>query len=109
MQEDGDRGSGGSHAAIVQRPDGDAELVQQQSQQAQQVQQRPDGDAEVAGGGQGFRVPPCPACGGVLKPHVVFFGDGKRGLETRGSPPAFRKYAWVMVKLCQSRHQTLFY
>lgn len=25
--------------------------------------------------GSGFQVPPCPTCGGVLKPHVVFFGD----------------------------------
>ena len=23
----------------------------------------------------GFRVPDCPACGGMLKPDVVFFGD----------------------------------
>jgi NAD-dependent deacetylase sirtuin 4 len=36
-------------------------------------QQRPDGDVEVKG--QGFLVPPCPACGGILKPDVVFFGD----------------------------------
>jgi hypothetical protein len=34
--------------------------------------QRPDGDVELAGGGgAGFEVPPCPACGGVLKPNVV--------------------------------------
>lgn len=36
----------------------------------------PDGDAEVEGGAEaGFRVPDCPACGGVLKPGVVFFGE----------------------------------
>ena len=36
----------------------------------------PDGDAgvdEVAV--DGLRVPPCPSCGGVLKPAVVFFGE----------------------------------
>ena len=22
-----------------------------------------------------FQVPPCPSCGGILKPDVVFFGD----------------------------------
>lgn len=47
-------------------------------QQPQQAQQRPDGDAELdplALGAAGFVVPPCPACGGILKPHVVFFGD----------------------------------
>lgn len=37
-------------------------------------QQRPDGDVEVKGH-TGFMVPPCPACGGILKPDVVFFGD----------------------------------
>ena len=38
------------------------------------VEEAPDGDAELALT-EGFRVPACPACGGVLKPHVVFFGD----------------------------------
>jgi NAD-dependent SIR2 family protein deacetylase len=36
----------------------------------------PDGDARVAVElYAGFRVPDCPACGGMLKPDVVFFGD----------------------------------
>lgn len=35
---------------------------------------RPDGDVELADTG-GFRVPGCSACGGVLKPDVVFFGE----------------------------------
>lgn len=36
----------------------------------------PDGDAGLDGRGfEGFRVPDCAACGGVLKPHVVFFGE----------------------------------
>ena len=36
----------------------------------------PDGDAEVSEGVvRGFRVPACRACGGVLKPDVVFFGE----------------------------------
>jgi NAD-dependent SIR2 family protein deacetylase len=34
----------------------------------------PDGDADVAAGFDAFVVPPCVACGGVLKPDVVFFG-----------------------------------
>ena len=34
----------------------------------------PDGDAEIDPG-PSFRVPPCERCGGVLKPHVVFFGE----------------------------------
>ncbi|MHB1009420.1 MAG: Sir2 family NAD-dependent protein deacetylase [Propionibacteriaceae bacterium] len=38
---------------------------------------RPDGDAEVDHW-QGFRIAPCEACGGVLKPDVVFFGESAR-------------------------------
>ena len=36
----------------------------------------PDGDADLDGQNfEEFDVPPCPACGGVLKPDVVFFGE----------------------------------
>ncbi|MDZ7778780.1 MAG: NAD-dependent protein deacetylase [Gemmatimonadota bacterium] len=35
-----------------------------------------DGDAELAAGSeQGFSVPDCARCGGILKPNVVFFGE----------------------------------
>lgn len=37
----------------------------------------PDGDADLDEQDFGsFAVPPCPSCGGVLKPDVVFFGEG---------------------------------
>jgi len=36
----------------------------------------PDGDADLEVDGAGFDAPGCPRCGGVLKPDVVFFGDG---------------------------------
>jgi NAD-dependent SIR2 family protein deacetylase len=37
----------------------------------------PDGDADIESEGfAAFRVPQCPACGGMLKPDVVFFGEG---------------------------------
>jgi NAD-dependent SIR2 family protein deacetylase len=36
----------------------------------------PDGDADLEGFDfDRFRVPDCPACGGLLKPDVVFFGE----------------------------------
>jgi NAD-dependent SIR2 family protein deacetylase len=36
----------------------------------------PDGDADLKGFDfSSFRVPPCPDCGGLLKPDVVFFGE----------------------------------
>jgi NAD-dependent SIR2 family protein deacetylase len=44
-----------SHASAVVKPDGDAEL------------------SDVAY--QDFEVVACAACGGILKPHVVFFGE----------------------------------
>lgn len=40
------------------------------------VEAAPDGDAELApGAAERFVVPPCPHCGGILKPDVVFFGE----------------------------------
>ncbi|BDA47732.1 NAD-dependent protein deacetylase [Coccomyxa sp. Obi] len=52
--------------AFVRRPDGDVEIPVR----------RPDGDVELRDAGTNFVVPPCPRCGGILKPYVVFFGDG---------------------------------
>ena len=39
-----------------------------------QVRLQPDGDVEIDPSRE-FVVPPCPVCGGVLKPDVVFFGE----------------------------------
>lgn len=39
-----------------------------------QAELRPDGDLEVDDH-RSFVVPDCETCGGVLKPHVVFFGE----------------------------------
>jgi len=36
---------------------------------------RPDGDTRVADTPDDLVVPDCPACGGILKPAVVFFGE----------------------------------
>jgi len=36
----------------------------------------PDGDADLEGRDfSSFDIPPCPDCGGILKPDVVFFGE----------------------------------
>lgn len=41
-----------------------------------EAESNPDGDVELPSWAvEGFRVPPCGACGGVLKPDVVFFGE----------------------------------
>lgn len=37
----------------------------------------PDGDADLEGMDfASFDIPPCPRCGGIVKPDVVFFGEG---------------------------------
>uniref|UniRef100_A0A1B0DJC7 Uncharacterized protein n=2 Tax=Phlebotomus papatasi TaxID=29031 RepID=A0A1B0DJC7_PHLPP len=37
---------------------------------------RPDGDVDIPQAAiDAFVVPPCPKCGGNLKPRIVFFGD----------------------------------
>eukprot|EP00891_Asterochloris_glomerata_P002079 jgi/Astpho2/2079/e_gw1.00038.165.1_t len=51
---------------VIRRPDGDVEIPIR----------RPDGDVELRGADEHFQVPPCERCGGILKPNVVFFGDG---------------------------------
>jgi NAD-dependent SIR2 family protein deacetylase len=43
---------------------------------ALQATQAPDGDADLEADFDDFIPPPCPACGGLLKPDVVFYGDG---------------------------------
>ena len=44
----------------------------------------PDGDADLDGiRFDAFDVPPCAACGGLLKPDVVFFGEGVPGDRVR--------------------------
>jgi NAD-dependent SIR2 family protein deacetylase len=44
----------------------------------------PDGDADLDGVHfDGFDVPACDACGGLLKPDVVFFGEGVPGDRVR--------------------------
>jgi len=43
---------------------------------AESATMNPDGDAELSDVDyEHFQVPPCATCGGMLKPHVVFFGE----------------------------------
>jgi NAD-dependent SIR2 family protein deacetylase len=51
----------------------------------------PDGDADLPRSvTQDFRVPDCAACGGVLKPNVVFFGEN--------TAPAPVAAAWALLR-----------
>ncbi|MGO1258397.1 MAG: NAD-dependent protein deacetylase [Brachybacterium sp.] len=53
------------------------ELAARLGQLTADAAQAPDGDAEVDRTSS-FRYPPCPLCGGILKPDVVFFGESAR-------------------------------
>ncbi|MDX1499669.1 MAG: NAD-dependent protein deacetylase [Woeseiaceae bacterium] len=63
--------------AVVSRDDFQARLeAANAGWRADVVQYRPDGDAELAADVHAdFRVPDCDACGGVVKPDVVMFGE----------------------------------
>jgi NAD-dependent SIR2 family protein deacetylase len=62
--------------AVVHREDVQALLLAWNPRMAEgAAAARPDGDTLVAGSLDDFLVPDCPACGGVLKPKVVFFGE----------------------------------
>ena len=63
-------------ARIVPRRDIQAWLEDKNPQlQEQSFQPAPDGDADMDMDFSTVEVPLCKACGGILKPHVVFFGD----------------------------------
>jgi NAD-dependent deacetylase sirtuin 4 len=55
-----------------------------------------DGDAELDGC-EGFVVPACPSCGGVLKPHVVFFGENVPPLTTAAAWAALDRARALVV------------
>ena len=57
------------------------------SAEPDRVAPAPDGDADLPREMlERFRIPPCGACGGILKPDVVFFGENV--------PPATLAEAW---------------
>jgi NAD-dependent SIR2 family protein deacetylase len=55
-------------------------------------QQRPDGDVELRGfDHSAMELPPCEACGGVLKPGVVLFGENVPAARVQGAAPRVSK------------------
>lgn len=58
----------------------------------------PDGDAQVPGDAvERFRVPACRACGGVLKPDVVFFGESVPEARVRKAWELYREAGTLLV------------
>ena len=71
------------------------DLADQQPEGAAEI--APDGDARLGPeAAEGFRVPDCPACGGILKPDVVFFGEN---VPTERVEGAWRLYDEAEVLL----------
>ena len=82
----------GCFTQAERNPDGDAE-----------VSRRPDGDLELPGGGEGFVVPPCERCGGVLKPNVVFFGDAIPPARAKQCARTWAGVVWLLAGQCVPR------
>ncbi len=63
--------------ALTERADLQSELLLRNPDfERATAEMKPDGDAELANVNYDrFQVPPCVTCGGMLKPHVVFFGE----------------------------------
>jgi NAD-dependent SIR2 family protein deacetylase len=61
--------------ACIAREDVQALLLGWNADHGDHGDLRPDGDARVHASLDGFRVPECRECGGMLKPQVVFFGE----------------------------------
>lgn len=57
----------------------------------------PDGDADVDVDTSEFVVPDCPACGGMLKPDVVFFGDSVPRARAREAMQALEQADALLV------------
>jgi NAD-dependent SIR2 family protein deacetylase len=58
----------------------------------------PDGDADLDDVAfERFDVPPCDACGGLLKPDVVFFGEGVPGERVRRAMAAIEHCDALLV------------
>jgi NAD-dependent SIR2 family protein deacetylase len=58
---------------------------------------RPDGDTAVSADLGGFQVPDCRECGGVLKPHVVFFGENVPRLRVEDVHESLRRVDALLV------------
>ncbi len=62
------------------------------------AQSAPDGDAQLEDASYAdFRVPDCPACEGVLKPDVVFFGDNVPRERVAGAMQAVEQAHGLLV------------
>lgn len=62
------------------------------------AERAPDGDADLDGEDfSTFTVPPCPRCNGILKPDVVFFGEGVPKERVREAGAALERADAMLV------------
>lgn len=64
---------------------------------ALQAGSAPDGDADLETDFSDFRVPDCTACGGILKPDVVYFGDNVPRERVERAQAALRNSGGLLV------------
>lgn len=59
---------------------------------------KPDGDAELSDVDyQRFEIAACTACGGILKPHVVFFGENVPGERVKRAMAALEQAKLLLI------------
>lgn len=62
------------------------------------LRRNPDGDVQLEGVDYNtFEYPPCPSCGGVLKPDVVFFGENVRNFVRNSAMTSIRNADALLV------------
>lgn len=62
------------------------------------LRRNPDGDIQLEGVNYSeFKYPPCPCCGGVLKPDVVFFGEGVRASVRKAAEEAVHQCDALLI------------
>lgn len=62
------------------------------------MRRNPDGDIQLEGVDYyTFEFPPCPSCGGVLKPDVTFFGENVRSSVRKAAEQAIHECDALLV------------
>ncbi len=83
--------------ALIQREDVQVLLLAWNPGRGEACEVRPDGDDAVDTDLDGFHVPACRECGGVLKPNVVFFGENVPRARVDGALRALGEACALLV------------
>ena len=85
--------------ALTSRAELQSELLAQNPEFARaSATFKPDGDAELEDVDyERFQVVPCAACGGMLKPHVVFFGESVPAARVQQAMSALERSRLLLI------------